>query len=117
MSSGRQRRRSCTLEMTKQPGSSSPTRMATYMIERAPARDELRRLSREGHGGQHAATVGRAARARVVQGYEADELAVVRRERDEQLVALVPGLFAVGGRGSREVCLEARGGELFEEVI
>src|SRR5918993_1093622 len=55
----------------------------------AAARDELRDLAREGDRGQHARAVGRAARARVVERDEAEQLALVRADRREQLVALV----------------------------
>src|SRR5205085_4552282 len=40
----------------------------------ALARDELRGLAGEGHRGQHASAVGRAARARVVERDQPDEL-------------------------------------------
>jgi hypothetical protein len=83
----------------------------------AQARDELRRLPREGERRQDLLAVGGAARARVVERDEADQLAVVRDERDEQLVVLVPGPPAVLGQGAREVGLEARARELVEQVV
>src|ERR1043166_4470799 len=83
----------------------------------ALARDELRGLARERDRGQDALAVGRAARARVVERDEADEVAVVRDERDEQLVAVVPGFAAAGRQRAREARLEAVGREGVEEVI
>src|SRR2546421_57657 len=61
--------------------------------------------------------VGRAARARVVERDKPDALAVVRDERDEQLVAVVPSLGAVGRRRSRKARLEALHVVAVEQVV